>query len=791
MGEMKIGRKAALRTLLLSCCLAMPSVAFAQDQPGDESLEDIIVTGEIQYRNRTDTVAPELVYDQQYFERFEPLSVGDQLARVPGVAFTSDIGEHDAPQMRGLGEGFTQVLINGRPIPGAGNDRTVFVDRIPAEIIDRVEIVRSPSADIDSQGIGGTINIILKDGMSLPPGVIARIGAFNFVDESETRPLGAISASGHTEDRRVAYSATVDYQERYNVKTLDQELFDDTSPGFDPTTDGRDLFDPDGFDPTVPSGVAVEHEDQIDTRDSRDISFNGDLTFDLSQNHSFRFDGFYLNTDREETEDGILYARDDEDGNANDDVSDEEWEVDEIASQLQQTDQTSYGASVLYEGVLSDSWSIESQLRYANFKEDTVETDFEDEDAVPVEQQRINSDDTELSWDGSLTFNSDAFAQAIRAHEFEFEFGVSARQKERDFSQREFEDDNEDGDFDDADDDVTPGSGVFQYEENRLDGFAQAKLSITESFTVQGGLRLETTEIDTSLPDGTSSTSEHSELNPSLHVQWDVWPDGQVRASVARTVRRPTLDQIVPFENDESPGDNDITVGNPDLEFETAIGWDIGYEHRLGERGVVGINFFHRNVENLISLVSTGEDSGNDGFIYTYDNVGDGEVDGWEFDISTPLSFIGLDETGFFGNYTHLDSERTDPVTGLEARFNAQPEYVYNYGITQNIPNWGTSIGFSYRKQGLSQSFFLGEIENQWYDANLEVFIEQRINENIVVRLVGNNLLDADSIQAEKNYDGDSAAEIAENMINNDVDEFEIERENSSPTVMLTLRAVF
>src|SRR3546814_15653977 len=95
------------------------------------------------YRNRTETTAPELVYGQEFFAEFEPVSVGDQLRRVPGVAFTSDIGESDAPQMRGLGQGFTQVLVNGRPIPGAGNDRTVFVDRIPAEIVDRIEVIRS------------------------------------------------------------------------------------------------------------------------------------------------------------------------------------------------------------------------------------------------------------------------------------------------------------------------------------------------------------------------------------------------------------------------------------------------------------------------------------------------------------------------------------------------------------------------------------------------------------------------------------------------------------------------
>src|SRR5690606_24934626 len=178
--------------------------------------------------------------------------------------------------------------VNGRAIPGAGNDRTVFVDRIPAEIIDRIEIVRSPSADIDSQGIGGTINIILKDGMSLPPGVIARIGGIYDIDNEELNGLGALSFSGRTDDRRVAWSATMDYQTRYNVKVLDQQLFNDTSPGFAASDDGTDLFQPDGFTFPGPSTLAIEHQDQIDTRDSTDMSFNGDLTFALAPNHTLR-----------------------------------------------------------------------------------------------------------------------------------------------------------------------------------------------------------------------------------------------------------------------------------------------------------------------------------------------------------------------------------------------------------------------------------------------------------------------------------------------------------------------
>ena len=139
--------KRNMLAVLIGSCVLPGGMAIAQEAPPapapqpapaavaaeePKQLEEIVVSGEIVYRNRIDTTAPQLVYDRQFFEEFEPVSVGDQLRRVPGVAFTSDIGESDSPQLRGLGQGYTQVLVNGRPIPGAGNDRTVFVDRIPA-----------------------------------------------------------------------------------------------------------------------------------------------------------------------------------------------------------------------------------------------------------------------------------------------------------------------------------------------------------------------------------------------------------------------------------------------------------------------------------------------------------------------------------------------------------------------------------------------------------------------------------------------------------------------------------
>ena len=120
-----------------------------ETQPGQNvtQVEEVIVTGQIAFRNRTEDENPILSYDLDYFQRFEPVSVGEMLKRVPGVTFTSDVLEFDGVSMRGLPPGYTNVLINGRRAPGGEDDGSFFVDRIPAELVERIEIIRSPRAD--------------------------------------------------------------------------------------------------------------------------------------------------------------------------------------------------------------------------------------------------------------------------------------------------------------------------------------------------------------------------------------------------------------------------------------------------------------------------------------------------------------------------------------------------------------------------------------------------------------------------------------------------------------------
>lgn len=787
---------------IISSHLLTGSLAMAQETPaatpaveGEEDitqLEEIVVSGTIQYRNRTESTAPSLVYDQQFFEEFEPVSVGDQLRRVPGVAFTSDIGESDSPQLRGLGQGYTQVLVNGRPIPGAGNDRTVFVDRIPAEIVDHIEILRSPGADIDSQGVGGTINIVLKDGASLPPGVILRMGATHDLDQSKTRGNFAASTSGSNKDETVFYSLTVDAQERYNNKEVVEEVFEEDSVGFAEEVArggmGRGLQRWDN--PSQSS--AVERVEEMDSRDTRDLSFNGDVTWRLSDDSTLRVDGFLLTTKRDEHQDTWIYEGDGSVGGL--DLANAELEFQDA-----DFNQDSYGFSAVFDHILSDVSSFSLDLSYNDFTDDSTELSYEETNDNLVTREGIDADDSEWLFGGSYTRSFANWAPQGA----ELKVGVAAKWKERDYRLL-VEDDLTESDYSTSD-------GRFSYSEDRLDAYAKVKWGLSETVELETGLRAESTDTEqryvTDLSEGGvldstesgSADSSEFDLNPSVHLLWKITESDQMRFSVARTVRRPGIDQLIPAYSLESPGDEDVTIGNPDVAFETSLGFDVGYERRFGRQGVMGFNVFYRDISDLIALVNTGEsvdtiglDPGDfPGGLYSYENIGDAKTHGIEFDLSTPLDMFGWEETGVFANYTRLWSDRADPATGRDISIDYQPEYIYNIGITQNIPSWETSFGFSYQKQGESRFVTYGEIESQLYDGNLEFFLEKRLNENMVLRLTGNNLLDADSEQAEAGFDGDNGADILANQAAYDVDAFEVERESSSPRWTLTFRIVF
>ncbi|RZJ43794.1 MAG: TonB-dependent receptor, partial [Brevundimonas sp.] len=143
------------------------------------------------------------------------------------------------------------------------------------------------------------------------------------------------------------------------------------------------------------------------------------------------------------------------------------------------------------------------------------------------------------------------------------------------------------------------------------------------------------------------------------------------------------------------------------------------------------------------------------------DNVGDGQVYGVEFDLSTPLDFIG------------------------ERRFNSQSDYVLNLGFTQDIPTWKMAFGATYREQGDAYSRVLAEEVVTSYGGDLEIFVEKQIASNIVVRFTGTNLLDSSKDEVFDKFGS------VDDQISRDYDEYELETESSGPVYQLVMRVAF
>ena len=106
-------------------------------------------------------------------------------------------------------------------------------------------------------------------------------------------------------------------------------------------------------------------------------------------------------------------------------------------------------------------------------------------------------------------------------------------------------------------------------------------------------------------------------------------------------------------------------------------------------------------------------------------------------------------------------------------------------GFTQDLPTWGAAFGATYRKQGDAQDRVLTEEVVTSYGADLEVFLEKQIGENVVVRLTGSNLLDSSKDEVFDKFDsvGDQLAR--------DYDEYEVETESAGPVYQLVMRIAF
>ena len=596
-------------------------------------------------------------------------------------------------------------------------------------------------------------------------------------DDGEIKPSFGAYFGGAFGPGRLLAGANI--QGRYNPK-LKQSLRFGDSPENNP-----DFFT-DDFD---------NREDQTDTRDGTDYAANLSWIFDNGST-SFELSGNYVRTEREEDERSFEYndltaingpvratpagnlLTDNENFN---DITQSSWNVSaELGQEWSLGETTLRGSFARFD---DDQFEYEYEVDFnrsaPRFTGDLTSRDIRDDEfALELDHEFELSEDFDLEI-GGLAQNKDRDT-SIAAIRSRFNLTAADRQGYDQFAERP-------GQFVPTFPALiaTPG-GLNTVQEDRRDVYALIEGELGD-INFEAGVRWENTEVTiadfTVAPALALTEVRYDYLLPSASAKI-VLGDGRITVSGARTMRRPRFDFISPALLEAEYGDNDL-LGNPQLRPETAWGGDLGYEHRIGRTGVAGVNVFYRSVQNLVEVANTGvEGSEGEGtFVLQPRNSGEGEVWGIEFDLSTSLGFIGLPDTGIFGNLGLVDSDITD--TFGPRRFNGQSEYVYNVGFIHDLRRLGAAFGASYRKQGAAFDRIVGEEITTTYGADLEVFVEKRIGDSFTIRAVGSNLLDSTKDEVFNKF-----TTIAD-QTDRSFDEYELESEQAGPVFQIIARYAF
>jgi len=96
-------------------------------------------------------------------------NIADAVGRLPSVSLERDEGEGKYVQIRGTEPRLNNVTINGVNTPSVeGTVRNIKLDSVPANLVERIEVFKTLSANQDADGVGGTVNLVTKTASDKP-----------------------------------------------------------------------------------------------------------------------------------------------------------------------------------------------------------------------------------------------------------------------------------------------------------------------------------------------------------------------------------------------------------------------------------------------------------------------------------------------------------------------------------------------------------------------------------------------------------------------------------------------
>lgn len=590
-----------------------------------ELLDEVVVEG---------TPPPmQLGIDRKIFNVAQStISVGgnasDLLSNVPSLQVDMD----GSVSLRGSSS--VRVLINGRESSLGGGDITQLLQALPADMIERVEVVTNPSSKFDAEGQSGIINIVLKEDR--------KIGL-----------NGSLSASAGSYDN---------YRAGLNMNYRGDKL---------------NYFGGYHFNRRNSVGDGFNSTRQFSTES---ITENRSGSNHTGLNHNIRLGADYFLTDK--TLIGVSGSVSLRDNQRNEDMfySYLNHVIDGTSDRTSRQGEDDLGFDVDLdfehkferEGeVLSASFDYGNDSEEGSNRFDQVFTDNDRTDDRRINDTREGGKSVRVHIDYVRPLGDDS--------KFEAGYRTSIRRADEEQRSRYF--------------DVTRDAFVTDYDltndfdmDNSVHAlYANYQNKITERLGFQVGLRAEQanlktdyTSFDPNIPEADRNARgklDYFRVYPSVFLTHEFGDQNQLQLNYTRRVSRPRGWQVNPFVDVSDP--MNISQGNPNLLPEDIHAFELSYA-KFWEDITLTSSVYFRRVNDVVQPIIT-EVEGQDGVTFSqWDNISRNESSGMELissikftDDIDVMANANLYYSKFYGSAEH----HIDPTDGLNWNANLTANY--------------------------------------------------------------------------------------------------------------------
>ncbi len=527
-------------------------------------------------------------------------SAEDILDNVPSV--TVDI--EGAVSLRGSGG--VRILIDGRPSGLAGVDNTNGLRNIPANMIERVEVITNPSARYEASGMAGIINIILKKDTG---------HGFN----------GSFDLTGGIPEQQ-GIGANLNYRKNKLNWFANYSIRNRTSPGSGFTYTERTV------------GDLVEILDSDRDQDRGGLS------------NSIRFGADYFLNDKTQLTASFNYRISDENNLSTityDSLSRAVTSItpERLSNTLRTDNEKEDESNLQYSLNYRKEFSSRDHMFNATIQyRDEIESEASifDEVYTPVGEpgisnlyQESSNEELEKVWLAQFDFSRPLGDD----HKYEIGFRTSFRDLENDYI---VQDRNADGSFSVLELNGQLFDDKFIYDEkiHALYGIYGNKFG---KFSFQGGLRTEYSDVLT-IADGISNPRTYFDFFPSAHLNYELAEGSAVQISYSRRIDRPRSFYLNPFF---TLSDRiNLFGGNPNLDPEYTDSYEIG-NIKYWDKLTLSTSLFYRHTEDNIQRIQSLNIDGTT--TRKPQNIGTADDYGLDLNLSySGIKWLRLDGNGNF-----------------------------------------------------------------------------------------------------------------------------------------------